>query len=160
MEEEYEYYEPKLEEFYLGFEFEYQQINDRYDEIGFDPFWSKTIFDDSWIDILTGENEYNYRVKYLDKADIEDLGWKLIPNDDTRLKMPVDLTFGFTSESGHNYRLEFRPKSRWYDAPSIIILIDHSAYNHSLHLQYELYFVGHINNKSEFKKLLSWMKLR
>lgn len=72
------YYTPKIEEFYIGFEYE---INE---EIG---LWSKKY---EWIksELSKGQmcqclnwlyftdNNSKYRVKYLDKEDIESLGWE------------------------------------------------------------------------------------
>ena len=57
------YYTPEIEEFYIGFEYEIC-----YDELWFVrniPFYP-----------LVKDIQYKYRVKYLDKEDIESLGWK------------------------------------------------------------------------------------
>ena len=62
------YYTPEIEEFHVGFEFEF------YDED--DKDWTVTVIKNqtdlcNWTGL-----EINKRVKYLDKEDIESLGWK------------------------------------------------------------------------------------
>ena len=68
------YYTPSLEEFHIGFEFETSYLED-YDT------WKKVTleFDDFGFYTSTWEVDSNpteFRVKYLDKEDIESLGWK------------------------------------------------------------------------------------
>lgn len=67
------YYTPELEEFHVGFEYEVQSIENAH--------WGKVIcssgfgaFDDDINDL----EEERIRVKYLDKADIESLGFKFL----------------------------------------------------------------------------------
>lgn len=84
---EEKYYTPKLEEFHVGFEYEYSENNSS-DII---PTWKK--YNLSFNDLIAskpelcthdGENfietmfnkENSLRVKYLDQSDIESLGWE------------------------------------------------------------------------------------
>jgi len=67
------YYTPKLEEFHVGFEFEAQNILDRQEWINKVIIYGKDI---SYKEIAIKHKEV--RVKYLDKDDIEDLGFTKI----------------------------------------------------------------------------------
>lgn len=61
------YYQPEIEEFHIGFEYEW--LND-------EGTWIK---EDSPIEISKenfDEQTYGLRVKYLDQQDIEDCGWE------------------------------------------------------------------------------------
>jgi len=80
MEESNKYYTPEIEEFHVSFEFEKRGSNDRCS-------WNKCIFNREDLPHLEGKdsllesisNHYlilDFRVKYLDKEDIESLGWK------------------------------------------------------------------------------------
>lgn len=71
---ESKYYTPEIEEFHVGFEYEVDndpRIND----------WSKEIVDEN-SNFKYFEGEYaDHRVKYLDKEDIESLGFTLIEEE-------------------------------------------------------------------------------
>ena len=79
------YYTPTIEEFYVGFEFEYYceegSLLSKDDSIC--EFRNES-FDSDWANIMFDEYEHedkeyiksHYRVKYLDKLDIESLGFK------------------------------------------------------------------------------------
>lgn len=71
------YYTPELNEFHIGFEYEYEDIN----ESGSTTSWYKTIVKENECYIIDQHLKYsddlNLRVKYLDKEDIESLGWEL-----------------------------------------------------------------------------------
>ena len=70
------YYTPEIEEFYIGFEYEYEDIN----ESGSTTSWYKTVIKENECYIIDQHLKYsddlNLRVKYLSKEDIESLGWK------------------------------------------------------------------------------------
>ena len=69
------HYTPTLDEFHIGFEFEYRTL-----ERG-KVVWEKTVCDnynfdsESWV-VINKENLEYRRVKFLDREDIESLGWK------------------------------------------------------------------------------------
>jgi len=66
---ENKYYTPEIEEFHVGFEFEYRTKDN-------EP-WLK--YDDFRVgDICRMQNSiHQYRVKHLDREDIESLGWRI-----------------------------------------------------------------------------------
>jgi len=69
-----EYYTPKIEEFHVGFE---------YEEFYNDDWHKKQYQQDNFLNHdfeCVFEKYYKTRVKYLDKKDIEDLGFKQVGN--------------------------------------------------------------------------------
>ena len=70
------YYTPEIEEFHIGFEYEYEDIN----ESGSTTSWYKTVIKENECYIIDQHLKYsddlNLRVKYLSREDIESLGWK------------------------------------------------------------------------------------
>lgn len=67
-----EYYQPEIEEFHIGFEFEFETGTEG---------WKKFIFDkDRPENVLSNVKDFptQFRIKRLDEEDIESLGWKFI----------------------------------------------------------------------------------
>ena len=139
------YYTPELEEFHVGFEFEYNKGGDN---------WVKHTsgnhdFRDGIIDVGVGETDdalYNpfhmgisereFRVKHLDREDIESLGWV----------------------SGESYGMSCYLRT---DENGVAIIDGYQLDFHSWELveiyqesTSDLKFSGTIKNKSELKKLL------
>ena len=126
------YYTPELDEFHIGFEY----------EICYDDMW---FIRDIPFYPLVENNNNKYRVKYLDKEDIESLGFKLIKHhpgtesyDYENLKNPylyLDITYNhFDKIFVRIYEEE----------------IQDDSFN---------YFSGNIKNKSELKKLLKQLNI-
>lgn len=92
MQEEKKYYTPTIEEFHVGFEYEYKSEDGKYSTFANSKGeWIKKTFENEaeyGMEELTEfqsiesalQNEYkrygDVRVKYLDKEDIEALGWE------------------------------------------------------------------------------------
>jgi hypothetical protein len=86
---ENKYYTPKIEEFHIGFEYEAKVYGkDYYIPLVFKPNDYETLFDKRILSI-SGQQVYEeprfyvpdtFRVKYLDREDIEKLGWKYSGN--------------------------------------------------------------------------------
>jgi hypothetical protein len=142
METNNKYYTPAIEDFYVGFEYEfnYTTIPD-YKQRG--RTWEKVILNDSVLDIgqdseTEDENPFynslnRFRVKYLDSEDIESLGFKhqkeeLYYNEDRMLS------------------LEFK------DGIATIARVKKSSLSYLL-------FTGILKNKSELVKLLQQIDL-
>lgn len=153
IENSFKYYTPKIDEFYVGFEFEYMSpYNDKYSNewnaysvsliqiengfslqnISYIYNKSKGIINPKYF--LTGIDkklEKIFRVKYLDKEDIESLGFKY------NTEYHGDYFY-----SKEDMELIYRPENNWL---SIKKSEDTLLYN---------LFYGKIKNKSELKKLL------
>lgn len=132
-EEEKKYYTPEVEEFYVGFECEKviphsdggHQIS--LTNIEQKPFVIKDVFH-----IPSNEAECSwFRVKYLDKEDIESLEWNQIEYD----------TYQYKNE---DFYLEFNPEYK--------TIIYSKMLGHWL-------FSGDIKNKSELSKLMKQLKI-
>lgn len=74
MQEEMNYYSPELEEFYVGFECEILNGFGNWFPIIIDK--SHLFNDIKYCDKFEDNLENSFRVKVLDKTDIESLGWK------------------------------------------------------------------------------------
>jgi len=139
------YYTPEIEEFNHGFEYEVDFENDNTTS----PGWNKAIYqlNGSWLnneeDLEDELNRGRFRVKYLDREDIESLGFKNKEN--------------FTPNSLYykNYRIFMYDINRWNDDyPLARVFKYHDDTDGSLLQKGEEIFRGIIKNKSELKKLL------
>jgi len=135
------YYTPEIEEFHVGFEFEtcYLQKDWIKKKLEFDDFGFYT---STWEVDSTPKTEF--RVKYLDKEDIESLGW---------FHRYDDFTFGEYSREKTdqlNYQLSYD-----YTYHTLTIGI----YDKESITFYQDIFVGDCKNKSELKKLLKQLQI-
>ena len=120
------YYQPTKEEFYIGFEYEMQHVKSEE--------WIKETVRDykdiRYVELLPNKR----RVKYLDKEDIEDLGFKQIT--DNCYNLPI---------GNEEFRLLFE------DNILKIYLAD--KYSNML-------FQGNVKNKSALKILLKQLNIK
>jgi hypothetical protein len=138
-----EYYTPEIEEFHVGFECE------KWIESHPEGFWSEVsepLHKDDLADLLLateGEIQQKYRVKYLDKEDIESLGWEHLGSGWYNLKV-VPGSLGYW-----NY-VKLR---KWQDNNIFIegYRGDPIVYENTEH---QKLFDGNIKNKSELKRLM------
>jgi len=159
---ENKYYTPNITEFYVGFECEF--FNNQQDKI-----WKKEICDEDAVSIAyttyehgTSEWEDNitkvFRVKYLDKEDIESLGFK-----------QIEYNKSFSS----SWATQFEKKdyilylsSIHIDSNSKALLIGISikdkvrCLNKDMTYKEVSIFRGFIKNKSELKVLLRQLNIR
>jgi len=134
------YYTPEIEEFHVGFEYEYRGVlAGDWENITTEQEDFSIMFDDFEHEMDGKFNEL-YRVKKLDQEDIESLGWK------------YEKTHAGTSES-------FYTKDS--DKHSIDWLgLDHDAETNYLRIYYSqcggdnTRFSGTIKNKSELRRLM------
>lgn len=130
---ESKYYTPEIEEFHVGFEYEAFHSKEWFFEEGGNQ-WVKSKVS-LGTDILTLNYAINcdfVRVKYLDREDIESLGWKAGVQG-----LAVDGYSGWEEFKKDDYRMVLS------DNQGLIIV----CRNHTS-------FSGTIKNKSELKKLL------
>lgn len=131
------YYTPEIEEFHVGFEYEYLTNGDE---------WVKHIINNKadLIDCIEDIKESKIRVKYLDKEDIESLGFKHIENNYTSYyKINAPGKLGYWTEVAIDFR--------WgYD--DISILGFRGTEN-------DILFRGIIKNKSELKRLMKQLNI-
>ena len=138
---ENKYYSPNSSEFYLGCEFE--QL--------YEGRWDSRIF---WFGDLKWESDSyseTIRMKYLDKEDIESLGWKQTHKVDPFLN--IHNNFEFRIEDGFNtgirYELNLYPNQRIY--------LKWESYSSWGSFSGENYFL--VNNKNELKVLMKMLKI-
>lgn len=134
------YYTPKIEEFYVGFEYEEKSsglwTTQLYNE--YSPIINQYLCDDYGVKIDSIQDYINQeivRIKYLDQEDIESLGF----NHNPKTSIKNVFTLKTTDET---YILKFKV---------------HMRKNFNVSIQDDksfCYFEGLIKNKSELKKVL------
>lgn len=128
------YYTPTIEEFHVEFEFEVQGLKDN--EVIWQSISAKNISALTLVDRMTT------RVKYLDKEDIEECGWKFVEKSDIlkfKQKEPYDYK-GTEHEVFWNL---------WFYDDNRVIIHNGLLYDSEVTL-----FTGRIKNKSELKRLM------
>lgn len=141
---ENKYFAPKIEEFHVGFEFEQLSCNEK--------SWDKQTL--SYVDaerfFIVVDIEKQTRVKYLDKEDVEGLGWVQtkkysdqsefqIQNGDSFWELTLLHDLG-NIEFGINAEIEYYVS---YEGTSDVLNI----------------FSGEIKNKSELKRLMKQLHI-
>jgi len=141
------YYTPNIEEFHVGFEYEAKVISENYSHYEFSDVPRVGI---NWGDL---EGKYlniiellllrkKIRVKYLDKEDIESLGFIY---SSTRRQYELYHT-------DRQSRYEINENNNTYT-------ISLCSLTKEIHIPYNL-FIGLIKNKSELKKLLKQLEIK
>lgn len=139
MELDNKYYIPSIEEFYVGFEYCWK------DEIYSQEFFGKL---ETLEDLENQILEDKIRVKYLDKEDIESLGWKVVENvGNTEFEMGLNYIMWFNKTDKNDLTILRRTELIQPRNPPII------------HNQWEGLFCGIIKNKSELKKLMQQLQI-
>lgn len=137
------YYTPEIEEFHVGFEYEWNNPNE-------DDEWRESIADSEDIYHIDVEMRRNRdllqtRVKHLDREDIESLGWEFyhehVVDDECKylyFKMSdfIDLIYSYSKQDG------------------IYVEIIDNEYSDN-----ETWFIGKIKNKSELKRIMKMVEL-
>jgi hypothetical protein len=138
------YYTPSLEEFHVGFEYE-ELISMRggtaIPKEEHHETWKKIVATKSHIVAGFAQWPWITRIKYLDKADIEELGFIYYP-DDSVGDGNVRWWDGFKKDE-----YEIKTCSAW------------SGYNTAIFKNNNIIFKGTILNKSELKKLLKMLRI-
>ena len=140
------YYTPKIEEFHVGFEYEQHEIINECDphwkmmvkKMGFSRKEINKVFYN--VDLIENLNQERIRVKYLDKEDVESLGFKLKVENEYGIVFANRLYSIVCSKMKNNHLEIFliQPYINEYDG---------------------LKFSGIIKNKSELKKLLIQLEI-
>lgn len=146
------YYTPKIEEFYIGFEYEvgdsalYKNIKCWYPE--------KII---SFHDLQDINRYQHQRVKYLCKDDIKSLGFK-----DESILHPTVRIYGseYKNQNGDNINLLYVERSNWClifagEFGMTTWWDENNEFRTSGNI-----FAGYIKNKSELKKLLKMLNIK
>ena len=158
---ENKYYTPEIEEFHVGFEFE------AFDSSMFqNREWKKvTITNDSLRNIIINHDPYALeqikdwaRVKYLDREDIESLGFeydgKSCLDETWEKEESIVDTWSYYVDTTED-------KEKYYSLYSQgkLCYITYTAYQNSVGSTEEQIFKGTIKNKSELKRLLKQLNL-
>lgn len=143
MKTDNKYYTPEIEEFHVGFEFEYQDIDT--------AAWTTDIFKIDWesadMDIHNWVMYFDVRVKYLDREDIESLGFEFKYNE----KGNENIAFTKKYENHPRYDNQYVDVIWNYVSSHVLICEGDNETGWNL---WVTRFSGTIKNKSELKKLL------
>ena len=137
---ENKYYTPTIEEFHVGFECEVATISSNGNEN-----WSKELIGPTWFNSI-GQNNIKesiielgtYRVKYLDKEDIESLGFEVKWNE-----------YGNVVLEKGKYRIFYNTRFET-DKVTIVDKVD----DETPFTDCPVLFTGIIKNKSKLKRIL------
>lgn len=148
------YYTPKIEEFHEGFEYEQKSSFGDGTVKTIEQYnlaeWQKRTYNlDTYPYLdrtMTGHNSNNLpsavRVKYLDRDDIESLGWK------KRLGTYIEIYYlNWAEEEGNNKGIWLEKKGEMYTILNAMTKINF------------MQFWGFIKNKSELKKLMQQLNI-
>lgn len=127
MEDNNKYYTPSIDEFYQGFEFEFNTGNEGWIKQVSDPRPPYSFYTEKYRDLA--------RVKYLDQEDIESLGWK-----------PGMIKIGNNTIDVYGLGEYVITETKYKLDISLVTYIVKSKLNRI--------FRGTIKNKSELKKLM------
>lgn len=131
---ENKYYTPDIEEFHIGFEYELL-VNSLYEPL-------KGGIGDTFFSISKELKSKKIRVKYLNREDIESLGWK------KRMGTTAEIYYLHWSETVGDH------KGIWLERKGNLWTI----VNAMTKLHFMQYW-GEIKNKSELKKLMKQLKI-
>ncbi len=133
------YYTPTLDEFHVGFEFESNYV--LFEELSMKNDWTKIILSDrhNWFyDAYVNDAvPTEFRVKYLDKDDIEELGFNTEDNGECYNKSIGWMIIGIYP---------------WED-------VNGKPNEYKISVDTETVFHGVIKNKSELKRLLKQLNI-
>ena len=141
MKEEIKYYTPKIEEFHVGFEFEIWETHSKlYNRNIDDSKWVRKTYDLRSIGfekLYTRLFEKDVRVKYLDREDIESLGW--VHEEDNLFSFKSEeVTYYLILYTQFDNKIEIRCTN-----PSV-------SYGN---------FLGNCKNKSELKRVMEQLTI-
>lgn len=140
------YYTPKIEELCVGFRCEYKMLK---------GFWKPIICDSEILslifeDLLKGNDYFisSCRVKFLDREDIESLGFIHIDGSN-------DCRYFKEDKYGRKYRLCFGPTLNGYGVVSIDVGVEDFPHEKPIQI-----FRGIIKNRSELERLFKQLNIK
>ena len=155
---ENKYYTPTIEEFHVGFEYEYRKKGTEWKNNEDDEVICDLECDDIYSLKLDLKNNL-IRVKYLDKDDVKECGWKHDANDDGEEIPSLFEKHGYSL--GFSIDQQMTPKDICYILylfPDNFVIVD-SIYKCGSGRE-EMLFRGTIKNKSELKKLMKQLNIQ
>lgn len=142
------HYVPKIQEFYEGFRFEYQEIE--YAQWTHQEYSEGLEFEgikvSEWLGRSVDSFDNNIRVRYLDQQDIEELGWI----KDTRRSAGEYMAFYIESNGFDNFKYSLTVEGQkiqiFYNAMYFPTMKSESRFNCLFH--------GHCKNYNELKTIM------
>jgi len=143
---EKQYYTPSLDEFYVGFEVEWS-------EYGRKIWIEETIDEDDLSDLCLGIDKVShFKVKYLDREDIESCNWDFVEQGNSPNSVMVFIQKEPFADKGTEYEQYWHI---WlYNNHNVVI---HNNQNYSSEV---IIFNGTIKNKSELKRVMNMLNIK
>lgn len=144
------YYTPEIEEFHVGFEYEFHLMgaSGKYKKDVWKPFRFE-LLDDDLIDIVDELEDGFIRVKYLDREDIESLGFSSSNFINTHFTKEHSTYDGYKVEiQTFNHERNDKRENK------VRIFIFNEFNFKNLNVAKSQIFIGDIKNKSELKRIL------
>lgn len=153
--EKNKYYTPEIEEFHVGFEYEVFQKGTPYDPsilttfpVNEEDTWNKYTFPDPFfgyrVDILL--QKQTVRTKYLDREDIESLGWRY-KSKATDIWFEKEGSFDMFGWTTYKATLHYG----LHDKKLTIFVLDG--------IEEHILYRGRCNNKSELRRILNQLNI-
>lgn len=136
------YYTPTIDEFHVGFEYEEKSAPDW--------LWESKVFKGDTLHIFFSISRGVFRVKQLDREDIENSGFLRFHNNYTR-KGEYKLVVSDSGDEGLYYEIKVGYRDKWY-----IVKYD---WEKATGCDPVTLFIGDIKNKSELKKLMKQLHI-
>jgi hypothetical protein len=147
---ENKYYTPKIEELYVGFELQhFSHLEGIWKDVVIGSFMLHEILDEE----LNDCSEHNIRIKYLDREDIESLGYR-----ESNIKPDIFSPKGFYLEEDLTGFLLFLLKNNQviiYSRDMTRTWLQPPSFNE----EFTICFRGILKNKSELKKLMQQLTI-
>ena len=161
------YYTPEIEEFHVGFEYE---IYGTYASNNIEGVWLPVVYEEDLVNLTDDSftvnlSRFNYRiakktirVKYLDREDIESLGFeydgKSCLDETWEKEESIVDTWSYYVDTTED-------KEKYYSLYSQgkLCYITYTAYQNSVGSTVDQIFKGTIKNKSELKKVLKMLNI-
>lgn len=161
------YYTPKIEDFYVGFEYEAAatftdgtvKTQEQFDN----AIWSKEVFgigDAPYVERAlrsrnADANRCGIQVRYLDQLDILELDWKLIIGENP---IACDDFYGSNPVEGLQYEINDWRLVHFNETKNTTIYYMNNEWFKKGVIQY--FFVGKIKNKNELKILMKQLNIK
>lgn len=142
--EESKYYTPEIEEFHFGFEYEFITT-----EGEFKKYITNYTSIEEIVAVINHSEDFSKvcRVKYLDKEDIEELGWKM----NGYISQGDNTFYYLNSEVYPDYPALYEDHELIIEKDNKITIIDHEGITKVNRIN--------IKNKSELKKLMKQLEI-
>lgn len=155
MKEDNKYYTPDLEDLCIGYECEILNTADA------QLRWYKETVDKAMLPIVVRISDKGIRTKYLDREDIESLGWVEFNNSRGEMDQPWYLSYRHKDNNklilNHTGHINDPDPAYQKVSDTIAIYEDHNKPNEAWSHNQQWKYRGKCKSKNELKTLVKWL---